>query len=349
MLTARHIERLDELAAIVNAAGTDVVTVPGDVTSPDTASSVVEAARERFGGVDVLINAAGYDPAPLVDLTVAMWEATIGSCLTGTYLMRRVPCCRRRQGRRAAARRLGAARAGGDRQRAARLRPLPGPLRRRALACTARGRRASPAAAVGQHRDQGPAYPDVLYVEQLIAPGVINTMPAATLRAFADHGRAMRALGESTDESSRPCGAAHDVGLDLAALTDQLEQRRDGRSARPTGICWTTLQALRTQARRSRRGVIAGNIVASTVQAASRASALRRGRARYGRASHPVPPSRTRSRPGGIETYPSPRGTESGRLRLRARPPGPRSALAVEPMCRTFQPEITSRSAIRRR
>ena len=34
-----------------------------------------------------------------------------------------------------------------------------------------------------------PAYSDVLYVEELIAPGVVNTMPEATLRAFADHGR----------------------------------------------------------------------------------------------------------------------------------------------------------------
>ena len=35
-----------------------------------------------------------------------------------------------------------------------------------------------------------PAYSDVLYVEELIAPGVVNTMPEATLRAFADHGDA---------------------------------------------------------------------------------------------------------------------------------------------------------------
>jgi transaldolase len=33
-----------------------------------------------------------------------------------------------------------------------------------------------------------PAYSDVLYVEELIAPDVINTMPEATLLAFADHG-----------------------------------------------------------------------------------------------------------------------------------------------------------------
>ena len=36
----------------------------------------------------MLVNAAGYGPpAPLVDLTADMWEATIGSCLTGPYLM----------------------------------------------------------------------------------------------------------------------------------------------------------------------------------------------------------------------------------------------------------------------
>ena len=37
-----------------------------------------------------------------------------------------------------------------------------------------------------------PAYSDVLYVEELIAPGVVNTMPQDTLRAFADHGEAGR-------------------------------------------------------------------------------------------------------------------------------------------------------------
>ena len=50
------------------------------------------------------------------------------------------------------------------------------------------------AAAVGEHRHQDPAYSDVLYVEELIAPGVINTMPMSTLRAFADHGVAGAAL-----------------------------------------------------------------------------------------------------------------------------------------------------------
>jgi 3-oxoacyl-[acyl-carrier protein] reductase len=90
VLTARRVERLDELATVLRATGTDVVTVPGDVASPATASAVVDAAMERFGNIDVLVNAAGYgSPTPLLDLTDELWEATIGSCLTGPYLMSR--------------------------------------------------------------------------------------------------------------------------------------------------------------------------------------------------------------------------------------------------------------------
>ena len=69
-----------------------------------------------------------------------------------------------------------------------------------------------------------PAYSDVLYVEPLIAPDVINTMPEATLRAFADHGDASRGVGAST--GAEPLGRAEDAGIDLAAITADLE--RDG-------------------------------------------------------------------------------------------------------------------------
>ena len=48
-----------------------------------------------------------------------------------------------------------------------------------------------------------PAYSDVLYVERLIAPDVINTMPEATLRAFADHGDVGAALGRRRGGSRR--------------------------------------------------------------------------------------------------------------------------------------------------
>ena len=69
-----------------------------------------------------------------------------------------------------------------------------------------------------------PAYSDVLYVEELIAPGVVNTMPEATLRAFADHGQATRVLSESNAAAEEVLAAAREAGIDLAAVTAQLER-----------------------------------------------------------------------------------------------------------------------------
>jgi transaldolase len=71
-----------------------------------------------------------------------------------------------------------------------------------------------------------PVYSDVLYVEELIAPGVVNTMPEATLRAFADHGRATRAPSASSGGAEEILRRAEDAGIDLTAITERLE--RDG-------------------------------------------------------------------------------------------------------------------------
>jgi transaldolase len=67
-----------------------------------------------------------------------------------------------------------------------------------------------------------PAYSDVLYVEQLIAPDVINTMPEATLHAFADHGDATQSIGEST--GAETLRRAENAGVDLAAIAADLER-----------------------------------------------------------------------------------------------------------------------------
>jgi transaldolase len=69
-----------------------------------------------------------------------------------------------------------------------------------------------------------PGYSDVLYVERLIAPGVINTMPEETLRAFADHGNVERALDTDLTEAERVLAAAGEAGLDLALITAELER-----------------------------------------------------------------------------------------------------------------------------
>ena len=70
------------------------------------------------------------------------------------------------------------------------------------------------------------AYSDVVYVEELIAPDVINTMPEATLRAFADHGDASRGIGERTGLDT--LRQATEAGLDLGAITDGARARGRG-------------------------------------------------------------------------------------------------------------------------
>jgi transaldolase len=71
---------------------------------------------------------------------------------------------------------------------------------------------------------KNPDYSDVLYVEQLIAPGVINTMPEETLYAFADHGEVEATLGGDTEAARAVLAAAADEGVDLEAITADLER-----------------------------------------------------------------------------------------------------------------------------
>jgi transaldolase len=69
-----------------------------------------------------------------------------------------------------------------------------------------------------------PAYSDVLYVERLIAPGVVNTMPEKTLHAFADHGNIERALDTDLHETERILRDAEQARLDLPQITEELER-----------------------------------------------------------------------------------------------------------------------------
>jgi transaldolase len=71
-----------------------------------------------------------------------------------------------------------------------------------------------------------PAYSDVLYLEGLIAPGVVTTVPEATLRAFADHGRVALTLDDDAAGAEDVLSAAAKSGVDLDAITAELE--RDG-------------------------------------------------------------------------------------------------------------------------
>jgi transaldolase len=73
---------------------------------------------------------------------------------------------------------------------------------------------------------KNPAYRDVLYVEQLIGPDTVNTMPPATIDAFRDHGEVARTVDASFSAAERTISDLRAVGVDLDEVTDKL--LRDG-------------------------------------------------------------------------------------------------------------------------
>jgi NADP-dependent 3-hydroxy acid dehydrogenase YdfG len=90
VLAARTAETLADAAASVAATGVATLAVPTDVTKEADCQALAQAALDKFGTVDVLINNAGYGPpASIVETTEALWDATIDSCLKGVYLMTR--------------------------------------------------------------------------------------------------------------------------------------------------------------------------------------------------------------------------------------------------------------------
>jgi transaldolase len=74
---------------------------------------------------------------------------------------------------------------------------------------------------------KNPAYSDVLYVEELIGPQTVNTMPEETIRAFQDHGRIRGdTVLEGVNEAHRLLDELAEVGIDYDDVTSTLE--RDG-------------------------------------------------------------------------------------------------------------------------
>ena len=68
-----------------------------------------------------------------------------------------------------------------------------------------------------------PSYPDLLYVDNLIGPDSVNTMPDATLAAFLDHGTVARTVDDGVDEAHRTLERLGDVGVDMADVARVLE------------------------------------------------------------------------------------------------------------------------------
>ena len=69
---------------------------------------------------------------------------------------------------------------------------------------------------------KNPNYPDTLYVDELMGPDTVNTMPLQTLEAFLDHGRVARTLEAKVEEARAQIGLLADLGVSLDEITEQL-------------------------------------------------------------------------------------------------------------------------------
>jgi transaldolase/glucose-6-phosphate isomerase len=69
---------------------------------------------------------------------------------------------------------------------------------------------------------KNPKYPDVYYVEALIGPDTVDTMPPATIDAFRDHGKLARTLDQDYDQWDADLTALETAGISLQAITDKL-------------------------------------------------------------------------------------------------------------------------------
>jgi transaldolase/transaldolase/glucose-6-phosphate isomerase len=70
---------------------------------------------------------------------------------------------------------------------------------------------------------KNPAYSDVYYVENLIGPHTVNTLPPVTYEAFRDHGVVAQTLEQNVDTALAQLAALAELGIDLRAFTDRLE------------------------------------------------------------------------------------------------------------------------------
>jgi transaldolase/glucose-6-phosphate isomerase len=67
-----------------------------------------------------------------------------------------------------------------------------------------------------------PSYPDVLYVEELIGPDTVNTIPPQTLEAFRDHGQPKASLEAGLDAAKNTMETLEKAGISMKKVTDDL-------------------------------------------------------------------------------------------------------------------------------
>ena len=92
---------------------------------------------------------------------------------------------------------------------------------------------------------KNPAYRDVLYVEELIGPETVNTVPPATLAAFREHGEVRPSLEAGLAAADEPIRRLAALDIDLDAATVELQREGVEKFARPFDSLLETLEEKR--------------------------------------------------------------------------------------------------------
>ena len=95
---------------------------------------------------------------------------------------------------------------------------------------------------------KNPDYPDVKYVEALIGPDTVNTLPQETLDAYRDHGRPAPRLEEDLSEAEWVLRTLHELGIDIDRVTGQLVQEGIEKFNKPYDSLIQTLEGKREKA-----------------------------------------------------------------------------------------------------
>lgn len=90
---------------------------------------------------------------------------------------------------------------------------------------------------------KNPDYRDVIYVEELIGPETVNTVPPKTLDAFRDHGEVQSTLMVKVDEARGQLAALADLGIDLDEVTEELQSEGVEKFAQPFDALLASLGA----------------------------------------------------------------------------------------------------------
>ncbi len=76
----------------------------------------------------------------------------------------------------------------------------------------------------GSTGTKNPKYSDIKYVEELIAPDSINTLPESTIKAFKDHGQAKITISDDLEKAKNLFPELKSMGIDIREVTEQLEE-----------------------------------------------------------------------------------------------------------------------------